>query len=229
MKIALIDSGIGGLTLLKRLRTQYPKTDYLYFADTYAHPYGSLDKSYLKERLFSIAELLYERRADMIILACNTASTIALHDLKARFDIPILGVLPKCDEPKGTLIACTPLTARSKMVVEYKDRGAKIYSNPCLATLIERYISNLNRLSHYLTEELSRYSVERVVLGCTHYVYLREMVQKITGASVLDGFDDILETLKCHSPNNGGGTLDFIFTGKKESARYLDVLERAQI
>ena len=199
MKIALIDSGIGGLTLLKRLRTQYPQTDYLYFADTYAHPYGSLDKCYLKERLFSIAELLYERRADMIILACNTASTIALHDLKARFDIPILGVLPRCDEPKDTLIACTPLTACSKMVVEYKDRGAKIYSNPCLATLIERYISNLDRLSHYLTEELSRYSVERVVLGCTHYVYLREMVQKITGASVFDGFDDILDIIKLNS------------------------------
>ncbi|MBQ8178341.1 MAG: aspartate/glutamate racemase family protein [Clostridia bacterium] len=226
MKIALIDSGIGGLTLLKRLLKSFPKADYIYFADTYAHPYGSKDADFLRFRLLKIVELLYERRADIVVFACNTASSVMLqgeHD----FPLPVLGVSPKVNEPQGTLIACTPLTACSPKVKEYAEKGACVYANPCLATLVERYVRNLSRLENYLYLELSRYDVERVVLGCTHYVYLKDIVAKVTGAKVDDCFTPVVNELQKFAPNGGSGKLDFIFTAQNERKYYLELLERA--
>ncbi len=225
MKIALIDSGIGGLTLLKKLQYRFPSADFLYFADTYAHPYGSKDVEYLRIRLSQIVELLYEKRADVVVFACNTASSVMLLDRDA-FPVPILGVLPIVEEPRGTLIACTPLTAQSDRVQEYVNRGALLYANPCLATLVERCVRDLSRLNGYLTEELYRFNVERVVLGCTHYVYLKDIVQKITGAETLDCFDGVVDELQKHYVQGGSSKLEFIFTGKNESRYYLDLLEK---
>ena len=223
MKIALIDSGIGGLTLLKELLKECPNHQYVYFADTYAHPYGSKTKEYLIGRLCSIVNYLYEIKVETVILACNTASTVALESLKKEFPMPILGIIPKL-ENKGeeTLVMCTPLTAKSEIVKRYLQEGAKLYANPCLALLVERYVGEWGKLKKYLQNELKDYQVKKVVLGCTHYVYLKEIIEEITGASSNSCFEELIDTVKTFP--KGKGDVNFIFTGGREDGRYKDLL-----
>lgn len=226
MRIALLDSGIGGLNLLKRLMALYPHNDYVYFADTYAHPYGKLDKEYLIIRLTHIAELLYEQGAEIIVFACNTASTVALEEVKRALPIPVLGVKPVyVPTGESTLIMCTPLTASSETIKEYQKSGALVYANACLAPLVERYIRDLSRIEGYLYEELKKYkNLEKIVLGCTHYIYLKDIIERLSGAKTLDCLDAVTEELSSFNLGSGGGTLKFIFTGPSEEGNYRRIL-----
>lgn len=91
--IAVVDSGIGGLSLLKPLVEKYPNENYVYLADNEYMPYGNKSKSFIKTRLFQIVEYLQQNfNVKMVILACNTASAIALDYLKSKFQIEILGL-----------------------------------------------------------------------------------------------------------------------------------------
>lgn len=223
MKIALIDSGIGGLTLLRELIKECPKHHYVYFADTYAHPYGSKKEGYLIERLRSIVTYLYEIKVEVVVLACNTASTIALESLKKEFALNFLGVIPSLEgRAENTLIMCTPLTAKSNRIISYKQSGAMVYANPCLAMLVERYYNDLKKLKEYLYYELKNYQAERVILGCTHYVYLKDIVEEIVGAKCSTCFEKVIETVKGLQKGEEG--LHFIFTGGREEGRYKNLL-----
>lgn len=224
MKIALIDSGIGGLTLLNALLKGSLEHQYIYFADTFSHPYGTKRRDYLLNRLRAIVTFLEEKGAEVIILACNTASSVALETLNSEFSLPVLGVIPKGEpEREKTLVMCTPLTARSAPVLRLKEKGAEIYANPCLAKMVERYHSNLNALKNYLYLELKDYSVERVVLGCTHYVFLKDMVSEITGAKCDECMDEVIDYV-ARLPK-GEKDLSFIFTARNEEQRYRLILE----
>ncbi len=223
MKIALIDSGIGGLTLFRELIKECPKHQYVYFADTYAHPYGSKKERYLLERLRSIVTYLYEINVEVVVLACNTASTIALESLKKEFALNFIGVIPSLEgKVENTLIMCTPLTAKSNRIISYKQKGAQVYVNPCLAMLVERYYNDLKKLKEYLYYELKSYQAERVILGCTHYVFLKDIVEEIVGAKCSTCFEKVIDVVKAFPKGEEG--LRFIFTGGREEGRYKDLL-----
>lgn len=227
MRIGLIDSGIGGLTLLKELRKVCPSNDYTYFADTYAHPYGKWNSHALKTRLVNVAELLYEIGSEVIIFACNTATTIALDEVQEKLPIPILGVKPECANPKNSLILCTPLTATTSLIKGYQDKGAKVYTNLCLASLIERYVGELDVLNDYLKSELSTYpKPQNLVLGCTHYVYVSNQLEKITGATACTGFESIITFVKSFSTLKGEGSIKYIFSGPRKAEEYAQILKR---
>lgn len=225
MQIALIDSGIGGLTLLKRLVNVCPNNDYLYFADTYLHPYGKQRPEYLGTRLLRISEMLYEKGAKCIIFACNTASSIALEDCSKRLPIPVLGVKPTCKNPKDALILCTPLTASGSFVQDYQKQGAQVYANLCLATLVERYYCDLRALESYLQSQLKVYKgVGEVVLGCTHYVFLREVIERVMGVETLDGYAPVIERVLALGEEEKTGKVEFAFTGPRKRDEYQEIL-----
>ena len=227
MRIALIDSGIGGLTLLKRLLDRCPANDYVYFADTYAHPYGRERANSLKVRIARIAELLYENGAEMLIFACNTASTVALDFVKKELPIPVFGVKPTYVKEEKTLIMCTPLTAKSELVKGYEREGAKVYANLCLASLIEENRFNVKALDDYLNNELQTYKgMDKIVLGCTHYVFVREGIEKATGAKTCDCYDKIIEEVESLSAKAGRGRLRFMFTGPRKDEEYNEILSK---
>lgn len=227
MSIALIDSGIGGLTLLKRLISNCPNHDYLYFADTYLHPYGKENPKYLNSRLIRIAEMLYEKGAKCIVFACNTASAIALDDVSKLLPISVLGVKPTCKNPRETLILCTPLTASGSVVKGYQKHGAKVYANLCLATLVEKYHDDLSILEGYLKSQLSRYKgIKEVVLGCTHYVFLSEIIERITGAVTLDGYSPVVERISRLDRESQSGKIEFAFTGPRKECEYKEILSK---
>ncbi len=230
MHIALLDSGIGGLTLLNELVRRFPSAHYTYFADTYSHPYGTLGKEYLGTRINEIVLLLLERGADVVVLACNTASSVALKPLKEVTSVPIFGVEPlACPLKEKTLIMCTPLTARSAKVVAYQEAGARIYANGCLASLVERYVNDVSPLREYLEKELALYvGVERVVLGCTHYVFLEGEIKELLGTKTSNSFEPILNGVASLYRTDEPYKLDFIFSGRRTEAEYRQILSLLQ-
>ena len=227
MQIALIDSGIGGLTLLKRFINECPSNDYVYFADTYAHPYGKERASALQTRLIHVAEFLYERGAEALVFACNTASTIALDRVQKTAPIPVYGVQPIYEKGDDALIMCTPLTAQSPLVKKYGEEGATIYANPCLAPLVERYYKDLNALEDYLESELKKYrNNSKIILGCTHYVYLKEQIERVTGIKSYDCYDGVINKIGEISRGGGANTVKFIFTGPRKEEEYKEILAK---
>lgn len=226
--IAVADSGIGGLTLLKRLMEAFPEADFTYYADNAFAPYGSLDLSDLTERVFSITESLFGGGAGHIVWACNTASTNCLTMLKSIYGYRISGVIPVVDKhPEGTLIMCTPRSTQSPIVKDAIKGKAEVYADPALAGLIEKHRFNVEVLRDYLKTELSRFHPRRIILGCTHYVFLKELVEDIAGVPTDDCYDRVMlsvgNALK-PADRRGSGKLTFGFSGKDESEDYIELL-----
>ena len=94
MKIGFFDSGIGGLTVLSEALKRLPHHDYLYYADTLHAPYGPKPKEEVRGYIFEAIEFLVRKGADIIVIACNTATSIAVNDLREKYQIPIIGMEP---------------------------------------------------------------------------------------------------------------------------------------
>lgn len=226
--IAVADSGIGGLTLLKKLMEKYPKADFTYFADNAYAPYGSLNSDALSERVFSVTSALIKSGSAHVVLGCNTASTNCLTSLKSIYGYKISGVIPTVgSEPESTLIMCTPLTAKSKVVKEYVNVGAIVYISFSLASLVEKHRFNLAVLRDYLKAELSPFCPKKVVLGCTHYVFLKDIIEDILGVPTDDCYNGVINSLSNAlkpSDYTESGKLMFKFSGKDETADYIELL-----
>ncbi|TWH29418.1 glutamate racemase [Bacillus subtilis J22] len=107
MKIGFFDSGIGGMTVLYEAIKVLPYEDYIFYADTLNVPYGEKSKGKVKEYIFNAAEFLASQNIKALVIACNTATSIAIEDLRRNFDFPIIGIEPavkpainKCTEEK---------------------------------------------------------------------------------------------------------------------------------
>ena len=232
MKIVLVDSGIGGLTLLKRLIKAYPQVMFCYYADNAYHPYGDMDARELKEHLTLICNTLFSQGANAIILACNTASTIALTHLRRKIDGQIFGVKPFLNPPYNrSFIMCTPLTANSITVKRQVKEGASVYANACLARLVEEVAPDFNELENYLREELKSFNPDTISLGCTHYVFLKDVIERVTGAKTIDGYDKLLKEITPYVNKNSdtisnitADKITFIFSGKDEKQKYFKLL-----
>lgn len=226
--IAVADSGIGGLNILKKLTEAYSNADFTYFADNDYAPYGRLSKEMLEERVFTVTEALFLRGAGHVVWACNTASTNCLTRLKSIYGYKISGIMPTLkDCSEKSVIMCTPLTATSAAVSAYASSGVRVIVDANLAELIEANRFNIDALRGYLSELLCDCGAERVVLGCTHYSYIKELVEEITGAVTDDCSDDVLASVgRSLRPCDvvGSGKIEFLFSGKDEKEDYLRLL-----
>ncbi len=226
--IAVADSGIGGLTLLKRLMAEYPEADFTYYADNAFAPYGSLDLEDLTERVVTITRSFVCGGVGHIVWACNTASTNCLTTLKSIYGYKISGVLPIVDEhPEGTLIMCTPRSAQSSSVKDAIRGGAEVYANSSLAGLIEKNRFNLEVLRDYLKTELSGFHPRKIILGCTHYVFLKDIIEEVSGVRTEDGYNRVMLSVSnaiTPSDGRGRGKLAFGFSGKDETDDYIELL-----
>lgn len=168
--IAIIDSGIGGITVYKRLSKVLNNEKYIYFADSKNFPYGNLQHDRLLEILSEICTTLIKTyNVKAIILACNTATTNCLNELSQMFDCELFGIEPfSCvKDKKNTLIISTALTAKS-----CKDKELNIISIPKLAGVIEKHILDTDKLKILIKKQLAKPKIQKhknIVLGCTHY------------------------------------------------------------
>ncbi len=194
--VAFFDSGIGGLTVLSECRRKIPWGDFYYFGDNARAPYGNLPPeriySYVDEA-FSFFDTLRVRAA---VIACNTATAVCVERLRSKYAFPIIGaepaVLPAAKCGGRVLVLSTLATSQSERFIRLCDSVKRAYPSveliirplPDLAGIIEKNVLNP---SFTYDEFLPRENPSSVVLGCTHYVYIKKQIQRFYSCPVFDG------------------------------------------
>lgn len=198
--IAVFDSGVGGISVLRELIKIMPNENYIYYGDSKNAPYGMKDKETVKNLTIAAAEYLFAQGAKGLVVACNTATSAAVRVLREMYpDIPIVGIEPAI-KPAATrkqnsrvLAMATPMTIREEkfqnLMAKYTDI-AEIIPLPCpgLMDFVERGDVSSADFRSYLEELLfvhRIHPVDSVVLGCTHYPFAKDMIKEVLGPDVV--------------------------------------------
>ena len=197
--IGIFDSGLGGLTVLKALKKALPNEMFIYLGDTARVPYGDKSKEKINQYSIQISKWLINQNCKMIIVACNTASSISLEILKSKFSIPIIGVInpgvkQAIDFSKNFNIGILGTNATIKSDEYGKQLTAlnphtnvKSISCPLFVPLVEEGLVS-GKVTRMIVElyikkfELFKY--DTLILGCTHYPLLKKTIQKVVGKNV---------------------------------------------
>ena len=197
--IGIFDSGFGGLTVMSAIRKELPNENLIYFGDTARVPYGSKSKSTVLNFSKEIAGFLVKNGVKMIVIACNTASVFSLSELKKNLDIPVIGVIEPGAETavsatknKKIGIIGTEGTIKSGSYVKAikKISKASVYQQACplFVPLVEEgWIKNklTNAAVQYYLKPLLEKNIDALVLGCTHYPLLKDIIQKHAGKNII--------------------------------------------
>jgi glutamate racemase len=209
--IGLLDSGIGGVPYLNSLRTALPDEEYVYVADRANFPYGRRDAATVSKLVHTaIGRMIEQFAPKMVIVACNTASVIALASLRSEFDVPFVGVVPAIkpaaevgrDGPIGVLATNgTVEDAYVKALIANFATGRDVILIPAgdLVTLVEEhlFLAPPHEIRSALDEPMGRLresGATSVVLGCTHFIHLREEISRMAGRAirVIDSVDGVV-------------------------------------
>lgn len=185
--IGVFDSGLGGLTVLTQLKTHYPKLPLLYVADQHYSPYGNKPAELIVQRCRSITQWLIDQGCSVIVVACNTATALAIELLREEFSVPIVGVEPGVkpaalsSQCKKIAVLATENTVSSQRYSELLSRflpSVTVISQRCvgLADAIENSDEQLPLLIKKYCQPLVAEGVDHLVLGCTHYPLVAEQL-----------------------------------------------------
>lgn len=196
--IGVFDSGIGGLSVLKELLRLLPGERYIYYSDKANCPYGDKTVEFVRERARAITRLLLDKGADIIVVACNTATAAAISTLRAEFDVPFVGMEPAV-KPAAlgtkTGIIGVLATAGTLKGSLYLDTKSKYEDNVKIVEHVGRGFVELVEAGKFSGDEVERVcreslepllaaGADRIVLGCTHYPFLLPTLEKIA-----EGYD----------------------------------------
>lgn len=193
LKIGIRDSGVGGLTVARRVREALPHADLLYFADTAHVPYGDKTPEQVRHYALSISDFLIENGAQIIIFACNTTSAYALDAAREKFSVPIFGVI----EP-GARVAAHVSSGKIGVLATAATVSSGVYTRqicdfnphlkvreigcPAFVPLVENQqadsLEALEACKHYLAP-LLRFGADTVILGCTHFPLLLPALREV--------------------------------------------------
>ena len=197
--IGIFDSGIGGMSVMLNIQSLLPDESLVYVADSLYAPYGLKSNSVILERSKAVIDYLIKKEfVKLIVVACNTATASSIKELRQIYKIPIIGMEPaikpatKSTTSKKVGILATNGTLEStkfSALLEIYSGDIKFYTQPCpgLVEVIEQ--GKINDLStkilikKYL-DQFIKNEVDTVVLGCTHYIFIRELIQEIIGSNV---------------------------------------------
>ena len=201
MRIGVFDSGVGGLTVLGALLKQLPAADYTYLGDTARLPYGSKSQATIARYAVSSARFLVEEGAEFLVIACNTASALALDAIKDVVRVPVLGVIETganaaqaSSQTGDVLVIATDATVQSHAYeTACRGRSLRAFEKACplLVPLVEEgwieHPVTLEVLRIYLSELLEQsrqaeLTPDTLVLGCTHYPLLRAQIERTVPA-----------------------------------------------
>jgi glutamate racemase len=203
--IGIIDSGVGGLSITQAIRQYLPNEKLIYLADNYYAPYGEKTADFIQQRINFIAQKFIEQGCKAIVIACNTATVIAIDQLRRQVSIPIIGVEPAIkpaseqSKNKKVGILVTQATSENKRflaLIKAHQNGSEVFIQPCpgLVELIERGQLNSRACQQLLQQYVSpliNNNIDTLVLGCTHYPFLKQQILNITGESI-----NLFETAK---------------------------------
>ena len=197
--IGVFDSGVGGRTVAREIMRQIPNERIVYFGDTARVPYGSKSKDNIIKFSRQIIRFLQTENVKAIVIACNTASALALDEMQQEFDLPILGVVKpgakvavETTANKRIGLIGTEANIRSGVYTRYiksLDDEAKVFEKACplFVPLVEEgWLHDditLQVASRYL-EELKEKDIDTLIMGCTHYPLIRSTIRKVMGDKV---------------------------------------------
>ncbi len=196
--IGVLDSGVGGLTVALALRRLLPQESILYYADTAHCPYGEREPEEVRALTAEAARWLLSRRAKLLVVACNTASAAALSRLRREFDVPIVGMVPAV-KPASLLsragkvgVLATPTTVHAELfarLVQDFAEGIDVHvaTGTGLVELVEAGETDTPRMHRLLRSHLApllEQGIDTLVLGCTHFPFLRPAIGALVGSGV---------------------------------------------
>ncbi|GMU85840.1 MAG: glutamate racemase [Ignavibacteriales bacterium] len=197
--IGVFDSGIGGLTVVKEIMAKLPNERIIYFGDTARVPYGSKSNETVIEYSLQDAAFLAQKNVKIIVVACNTASSVAIPALRARFNVPVVGMIEagseyaakETTEKKiGVIGTRSTITNRSySKELKRIDTQIDVFEKACplFVPLAEEGWIDHNATQEIAEEylrELKELSIDTLLLGCTHYPILKPVIQKVMGEKV---------------------------------------------
>lgn len=197
--IGVFDSGVGGLTVVKELSRLLPNEKIIYFGDTGRVPYGNKSKETIVHYSLQVAYFLMKKKIKMLVVACNTASSVSLPTLKRHFHIPVLGVIEpgarSAIEATGTKnigVIGTLGTVKSgayKKALKKINSSVKVYQNACpLFVHLAEDGWNKNKIARLISDEYLKpfkgKGIDTLILGCTHYPILKDVIQQSAGKKV---------------------------------------------
>ncbi len=197
--IAILDSGVGGLTVVKEVMRQLPREKIIYFGDTARTPYGPRPSEEVKKFTEQMVDFLIQFDPKVIIIACNTATAAALDYISQKVSIPVIGVIHPGARAAisatatghvgviGTVgtIRSGAYTAALKQLSPYVDVVS--HACPALVPLVEQGLFRSKTTSQVVEETLrpiQTYPIDCLILGCTHYPFLKETIQEVMGPAV---------------------------------------------
>lgn len=204
MPIGFLDSGVGGLSVLREALKIMPNENYIYFGDSQNAPYGVRPVSEIKELTFKGVEFLLSKGAKGIVVACNTATSAAVAELRKMYpELPLVGIEPaikpavSLGKPGAIIMMATPMTVKQekfKLLLSRYDEIADIVPIACdgLMEFVESGVLDGPELEQYLRGKLEGFNKDNtssIVLGCTHYPFIIDTIYKIMGddVEILDG------------------------------------------
>lgn len=236
MQIGFFDSGIGGITVLHDTLKILPYEDYIYYADTLNVPYGSKSKDEVKKYIFDAAEFIVQKGVKALVIACNTATSVAIEDLRIKYSIPIIGMEPAVKPAvekneninKRVLVTATALTLKEEKLRNLitkldNEHIVDLLPLPELVGFAERFDFSEETVLPYLKEQLLEYDLnkyETIVLGCTHFSFYKDMFRKLlpSNVDIIDGNMGTVKNLKrtleeIDSLNEGSSKITFYNSG----------------
>lgn len=199
--IGFFDSGLGGVSVLRQAVRLLPNENFIYFGDDANAPYGTRTEEEIRTLSLASADFLAERRVKAIVVACNTATSISIQEMRARYNLPVVSIEPAVKPaseafPEGVIaVFATPATLRQKRFQALIDRlgirdRVRVVACPDLAGLIERGDLDAPELKAYIRNRIEVLAdeplVNALVIGCTHYTFVSSLIQK-EAARILHG------------------------------------------
>lgn len=196
--IGVFDSGVGGISVLKHIHALLPFEQLLYVADSRHAPYGSKTPEEIQSRCFEIADFLIAKGVKAIVVACNTATAAAIDGMREKYPLPIIGmepaVKPAAAASKNGVIGVlatvgTLKSAQFAGLLESYGRNVKVVTQGCvgLVECVERGELNTQGTRELLVrycQPLLQEGADTIVLGCTHYPFVKPLIQQIVGENV---------------------------------------------
>ena len=245
--IGVFDSGVGGISVLKHIHTLLPRENLLYVADSKYAPYGSRTPAEITARCFEIADFLIAQNAKALVVACNTATAAAIDAMRAKYDlpdfiIPIIGmepaVKPAAEASKNGIIGVlatvgTLKSAQFAALLESYGRNVEVVTQACvgLVECVERGeldSQNTLQLIQQYCKPLIDEGADTIVLGCTHYPFVRPLIEQVvgkdvalidTGAAVAKYSQKRLQELDLLNSVNEKSTVTFYTNSEAENAK----------
>jgi len=254
MNIGFFDSGIGGISVLYQALKLLPQENYIYYADTLHVPYGEKSKDEVQKLVFQATDFIAGQNVKALVIACNSATSAAVKDLRNKYHLPILGIEPavkpaikkSLEKGRRVLVLATNLTLKEEKytsLVTQLDNGGIVdgLALPGLVEFAEKFQFDEKVISPYFIEQFAPFDLnqyETIVLGCTHFPFYKDILEKLLPKhiDIIDGGIGTAKNLKrileeLQRTNEGTGKIVYYQSGIKvedpvKLAQYADLLTR---